>query len=121
MRQGPGWSPRLERRDLSGSLPGIGVIVMRFHRILTPAALAVCAAFAVVAVPTTADAASSPSLPQPLSAQAGASWLAGQFTAQGFIPPQSDPGTADLSATANALLALVSANTDPSLASTALS
>jgi hypothetical protein len=94
---------------------------MRFHRILTPAALAVCAAFAVVAVPTTADAASSPSLPQPLSAQAGATWLAGQFTAQGFIPSQSDPGTADLSATANALLALVSANTDSSLASTALS
>jgi hypothetical protein len=94
---------------------------MRFHRILTPAALAVCAAFAVVAVPTTADAASSPSLPQPLSAQAGATWLAGQFTAQGFIPSQSNPGTADLSATANGLLALVSANTDPSLAAMALS
>ncbi len=94
---------------------------MRFHRILTPAALAACAALAVVAVPTTAGAASSPSLPQPLSAQAGATWLAGQFNAQGFIPSQSDPGTADLSATANGLLALVSANTDPSLAATALS
>jgi putative Ig domain-containing protein/squalene-hopene cyclase-like protein len=94
---------------------------MRFHRILTPAALAVCAALAVVAVPTTAGATSSPSLPQPLSAQAGATWLAGQFTAQGFIPSQSDPGTADLSATANGLLALVSANTDPSLAAKALS
>ena len=94
---------------------------MRFHRILTPAALAACAAFAVVATPTMAGAATSPSLPQPLSAQAGATWLAGQFTAQGFIPSQSDPGTADLSATANGLLALVSANTDPSLAATALS
>jgi Putative Ig domain/Squalene-hopene cyclase C-terminal domain len=94
---------------------------MRFHRILTPAALAICAAFAVVATPTMAGAATSPSLPQPLSAKAGATWLAGQFNTQGFIPSQSDPGTADLSATANGLLALVSANTDPSLAATALS
>lgn len=94
---------------------------MRFHRILTPAALVVCAAIGVVATPTMAGATTSPSLPQPLSAQAGATWLAGQFTAQGFIPSQSDPGTADLSATANGLLALASANTDPSLAATALS
>jgi squalene cyclase len=95
---------------------------MRFHRILTPAVLTACAAFAVVAAPTTAGAASSaPSLPQPASAQAGATWLADQFEPQGYIPSQSDPGTADLSATANSILALASANSDPSLAAKALS
>ncbi len=92
---------------------------MKFHRILTPAALGVCTALALAASPATADAASS--LPQPVSAQAGATWLAGQFTPQGYIPSQSDPGTADLSATANSILALASANVDPGLAATALS
>jgi hypothetical protein len=94
---------------------------MRFHRILTPAALAASAILALVAVPTTAGASSSPALPQPVSAQAGATWLASQFNEQGFIPSQSDPDTPDLSATANSVLALASANTDPSLAATALS
>ncbi len=47
--------------------------------------------------------------------------MAGQFTPQGYIPSQSDPGTADLSATANSILALASANTDPSTAAAALS
>ncbi len=93
---------------------------MRFQRILTPTILLVCTALAVVASPTAASAASSPSLPQPLSAQAGATWLAGQFTPQGFIGSQSDPGTADLSATANGILALASANTDSGVAATAL-
>ncbi len=92
---------------------------MKFRRILTPAALGVCTVLVLAASPATADAALS--LPQPASAQAGATWLAGQFTPQGFIPSQSDPGTADLSATANSILALASANIDPSLAATALS
>ncbi len=95
---------------------------MLFQRILLPAALAVCTAAAVVAVPTTALAASSsPSLPQPVSARAGATWLAKQLTAKGYIPSPSEPGTADLSATANAILALASANVDPTGASKALS
>jgi hypothetical protein len=94
---------------------------MRFQRILTPAVLLVCMALAVVATPTSAGAASAPSLPQPFSAQAGATWLANQFTPQGFIPSQSDPGTADLSATANSILALASADSDPSTAASALS
>lgn len=92
---------------------------MKFRQILTPAVLGVCTVLVLAASPATADAASS--LPQPSSAQAGATWLAGQFTPQGFIPSQSDPGTADLSATANSILALASANIDPSLAATALS
>jgi hypothetical protein len=94
---------------------------MRFQRILTPAAFFVCMALAAAASPASAGAASSPSLPQPSSAQAGATWLASQFTPQGYIPTQSDPGTADLSATANSILALASANSDPSTAASALS
>ena len=47
--------------------------------------------------------------------------MAGLFTPQGYIPSQSDPGTADLSATANSILALASSNTDSSVAATALS
>lgn len=94
---------------------------MRFQRILTPAALFLCMAVAVAASPASAGAAMSPSLPQPSSAQAGATWLAGQFTPQGYIPTQSDPGTADLSATANSILALASANTGASTAAAGLS
>ena len=47
--------------------------------------------------------------------------MAGQFTPQGYIPSQSDPGTADLSATANSILALASANTGASTAAAGLS
>ncbi len=93
---------------------------MRFRRILTPAALAACTIIALVVSQAPADAA-TPRLPQPVSAQAGATWLAGQFTSKGYIPSQSDPGRADLSATANSILALASANVDPSRAATALS
>jgi Putative Ig domain/Squalene-hopene cyclase C-terminal domain len=93
---------------------------MRFHRVLVPSALALCTLFALVATASPADA-KTLRLPQPSSAQAGATWLAGQFTAQGYIPSQSNPSTADLSATANSILALASANVDPSLQSKAIS
>jgi hypothetical protein len=90
-------------------------------RILTPAALVACLALGVAALPATAEAASTqPSLPQPIAAQAGATWLASQFTSQGYIPSSSDPGTADLSSTANAILALASANTEPTVAAKGL-
>jgi Putative Ig domain/Squalene-hopene cyclase C-terminal domain len=91
---------------------------MRFHRILPLAAIATCAALVASALPAWAEA---PSLPQPVSARAGGTWLAGQFTSQGYIPSSSDPDTADLSATANSILALASSNVDPSLSATALS
>jgi len=95
---------------------------MWFQRILRPAAVVACAALAVAAVPAMAGAASAkPSLPQPTSAQAGATWLGDQFTAQGYIPSSSDPGTADLAATANAILALASAHIDPTVAANGLS
>ena len=93
---------------------------MRFRRIISPAALVVCTVVILVASAAAASA-SKPSLPQPVSAQAGATWLGSQFTAQGYIPSSGDSGTADLSATANSILALASANVDPATAATALS
>ena len=93
---------------------------MKLTRFISPAALVVGTGLFLV-VPATAVSASQPSLPQPVSAQAGGTWLGSQFTAQGYIPSSSDPGTADLSATANGILALASANVDPGVASTALS
>ena len=94
---------------------------MRLQSTLMPAALAVCTALAVVAAPTAAQASSATtSLPQPSSAQAGATWLAGQLTSEGYIPSDEVPGSPDLSATANTVLALASANVDPSGAEQAL-
>jgi hypothetical protein len=94
---------------------------MRFQRILMPAAVVACATFAIAAVPATAEAASAkPSLPQPTSAQAGATWLADQFTPQGYIPSSGNPSTADLASTANAILALASAHIEPAVASKGL-
>jgi hypothetical protein len=110
-----------ERRGLSGSLPGNWSRSVKLQRILTPAVFVFCTALALLVSPMTAQAASSPSLPQPDSAQAGATWLAGRFTPQGYIPSQSSPGTADLSATANSILSLASANVDPGVATNALS
>jgi hypothetical protein len=92
--------------------------MMRFHRVLPLAALAMCTALVASALPAWAEA---PSLPQPVSARAGGTWLAGQFTSKGYIPSSSDPDTPDLSETANSILALASANVDPSLAAKALS
>jgi hypothetical protein len=92
---------------------------MRFHRRVLPlAALATCIALAVSVMPASAE---QPSLPQPAAAHEGGTWLASQFNQQGYIPSSADPGTADLSATANSILALAASNVDPSLASTALS
>lgn len=94
---------------------------MLFQRILVPAALLLCLSSAVVALPATALAASpSPGLPQAGSARTGATWLADQLNSDGYIPSPSQPGSPDLSATANAILALASASVDPTGASKAL-
>jgi hypothetical protein len=93
---------------------------MSTKRTFASAALGFCVAFAVVAVPATAQASpAGPALPQVSSAQHGATWLAGQLTPEGYIPSAFGPG-ADLSATANTILALASAGVDPSGASNAL-
>jgi hypothetical protein len=99
---------------------------MPTQRLVASGALGICLAFAVVAGPTTADAAivpdgsSSPSIPQVSSSQDGATWLADQLTPAGYIPSSSNPGQPDLSATANAALALTSADVDPAGAEDAL-
>ena len=59
-----------------------------------------------------AGAATPPSLPQTAAARSAATWLAGQIGSGGYIPSATSPGTADLDATANAVLALGSAGVD---------
>jgi len=108
------------------------------HRLLAAATLAACLLVAVVAVgaapPTLAAAAAAasapaapvarvaplPSLPQTAAARAGAGWLANQLTPSGFFPSATTPGQADLSATANTVLALAASGTDLPRARTAL-
>ena len=93
---------------------------MSTKRLLASAALGVSLLIAVVAAPSMASAAQAPAvLPQVNAAQQGAIWLSGQLTSGGYIP-SSTPGTADLSATANTVLALASAGVDPSGAHAAL-
>jgi hypothetical protein len=111
-------------------LPGFfarkrGKKTMTTKRIFASALIGVCLTFTVVAGPVTAfaatpSAASQPTLPQVSSALAGAEWLASQLNSEGFVPSSSDPDTADLSATANTILALASTGVDPSGAQNAL-
>jgi len=96
---------------------------MIVNRLAASAALAAAITLATMALPTTAGAASPPSLPQTSSADAAATWLAGQFVSGEYIPSPATPTppyTPDLSATANAVLALTSAGTHTSLANSAL-
>ncbi len=88
------------------------------HRLIATAALAAALSCTVAAAPASASATVTPSgalpsLPQVSSAQQGARWLASQLTPSGYIP-STNPSQPDLSATANAILALVSAGVDPS-------
>ncbi len=97
---------------------------MSTKRLLAAAAFGVSLLIATAAGPAVASAASITSsvatpFPQPASAQAGADWLTSQFTAAGYIP-STTPGTADLSGTANAVLALAGAGADATTAYTAL-
>jgi len=52
-------------------------------------------------------------LPQTVPARRAAGWLAGQLTPQGYFPTAPGSGAADLSATAQTVLALSSADVDP--------
>lgn len=90
---------------------------MSLKRLVALASLSASALVAVAAAPSTAQAANPssgapPTLPQVAAATYGAAWLSGQFTTAGFIPVAGQPGQADLSATANAVLALASAGDD---------
>jgi hypothetical protein len=91
------------------------------RRLAAPAALAASLAVSALAAPTIASAAPpQPSLPQVSQAQAAATWLAGQVNASGYIPSTTSPGTADLDATANTVLALASAGVASAKAGSAL-
>jgi hypothetical protein len=98
---------------------------MSIKRLLATAAVGVSLLITVAAAPATASAitispAVTSTFPQSASAQAGATWLAGQLTQTGYIPSTTTPGAADLSGTANTVLALASAGTDPAGAYAAL-
>ena len=105
-----GWSPERNHNDRttdppSGAWPPPGP---------SPLLLGLTA----LAAPTPASATTPlPSLPQTAAAQAAANWLAGQVTPGGYIASTTVPGTANLDATANAVLALASAGVDGAQAS----
>jgi hypothetical protein len=87
-------------------------------RLVASAILAGSAAISLVAAPAMAQATTpavttATAFPQAASAQAGAAWLASQLTPAGYVASTTTPGTADLSATANTVLALASTGTDP--------
>jgi hypothetical protein len=78
----------------------------------------------LVSVGTSAGAASptaGPELPQTLPAQRAAVWLADQFNSRGFIPTTPGSSTANLSSTAQSVLALSAANVDLNVAREGLS
>jgi hypothetical protein len=88
------------------------------RRIAATGALALLLGVTAAAAPTPASATTPlPSLPQTAAAQAAANWLAGQVTPGGYIASTTTPGTANLDATANAVLALASAGVDGAQAS----
>ena len=105
---------------------------MSINRLLASVALVVCLVVVVDAGPATAatsrSSVSSLSVPGPglpgsaaLGVRSGAQWLATQFGPDGAIPSTTTPGDDDLSATANAVLALASAGTDTAVAERGLS
>ncbi len=97
---------------------------MSIKRLLATAVLGAGLMMQIVAAPMIASA-STPSVvsstvfPQPASARAGADWLANQLTPSGYIPGNA-PGQANLSFTANTVLALAAAGADLPQANTAL-
>jgi hypothetical protein len=92
------------------------------RRFATIAALAASLTLAVGLAPLTGAGAATagvttpgtgPQLPQLPVARQAASWLAGQFTAQGFVPTATPGSTSpDLSTTAQSVLALAAADAD---------
>ena len=98
---------------------------MSTKRLMAAVALGACLSTAIAAGPSIAAAAApepaiaTTTFPQPSSARSGAAWLAGQLTPSGYIPGNA-PGQANLSFTANTVLALASAGVDLSAADSAL-
>jgi hypothetical protein len=84
----------------------------------TAVASALIALTAVTAV--SALGAGRPKLPQTAAADAGAVWLASQFTAQGYIPVSTAPTQPNYGATVQAVLALETTKTENALKGKAL-
>jgi hypothetical protein len=83
---------------------------LTIRRLVASGALALTLGLGVLAAPVPASAATSPpSLPQTAAAHAAAHWLAALITPAGYIASTTTPGTADLTATANAVFALATA------------
>jgi Squalene-hopene cyclase C-terminal domain len=104
---------------------------MRVTRLLSAVAVGTCFATAVAAGPALAATARSQSAtvapapptavgPQNSAAKSGAKWLTGQINAQGYVPSETTPGTADLSSTVQVSLALAAANVGSTQATAAL-
>jgi hypothetical protein len=93
----------------------------RLWGLAAPVALATSLGLGMLAAPGTASAAPPPpSLPQATQAKAAAKWLATQVGAGGYVPSTTSPGTPDLDATANTVLALASAGVAAGKANSAL-
>ncbi len=85
--------------------------------LLVRAALGASLVTAIVAAPSTAFAANPssgapPTVPQVASATAGGAWLESQLTPGGYVPESGSPDQADLSGTANTVLALAAVGDD---------
>ena len=80
-----------------------------FARLLGTGAALAALGLTVLVPSGTAGAATPPALPATTSAQAAASWLAGQIQPAGYIASSTNPGAANLDATANAVVALADA------------
>ena len=93
---------------------------MTVNRIVASAALAMALTAATLIPSGIAGATTPGSLPQTGPAQAAASWLAGQLLPNGSIPSSTSPGSPDLTATANTVIALASAGVDHTKAAAAL-
>ena len=94
---------------------------IRLRGLAAPVALATLLGLGTLTAPATAWAATKPpSLPQAMQAKAAATWLATQVNASGYIPSTTTPGTPDLDATANTVLALASAGAGTGKANAAL-
>ena len=97
-------------------------------RRLTTLVVAPCALLSIGLIPaatasetTVGEAATAPAgLPQLPAARRAADWLAARLTPQGFFPTSPGSGRADLSSTAQIVLALSAANVDLSGAQRAL-
>ena len=90
---------------------------MSIKRLLASAALGASLSLSMVAAPPMAFAANPssgapPTVPQVASATSGASWLSDRLNPAGFVPSSGNPAQADLSATANTVLALASVGDD---------